>query len=280
MACISNTSNYVAARDALAKDYDQILPNSMVGRAQQDSVWRELDGCFAVGQRVLEIDCSTGVDTTHLAERGVSVWACEGSSRMLEVARHRIDSSHLRAPVVLHRITAHEIARLLGDRPFDGAFCNWGALNCVEDVAAVARSLATLLKPGATVVLCMAGTLVGWEVIVCLRHMKLREAFHRLGRGPYYGRLVDDFFVPCWYPSVREISRVFRPSFRLLRWRGVGVAVPPVFLERHAKRHPRAFNLLVKIDPLLGQAPLVRALADHLLLTFEKGTSLNPPTAD
>jgi SAM-dependent methyltransferase len=86
MAIISNASNYIAARDALAKDYDAILPNPVVDRAQQDSVWRELDRCFLPSQRVLEIDCSTGIDAAHLAERGVAVWACEGSPRMLELA--------------------------------------------------------------------------------------------------------------------------------------------------------------------------------------------------
>jgi hypothetical protein len=50
----------------------------------------------------------------------------------------------------------------------------------------------------------------------------------------------------------------------------VGVAVPPVFLERQAKRYPRVLNVLVKIDPWLGHTPLFRALADHLLLTFER----------
>lgn len=270
MAIISNPSNHITARDVLAKDYDRILPNSLVGRAQQESIWRELDRCFASGQRVLEIDCSTGVDAAHLAERGVSVWACEGSSRMLEAARRRINSAQLRAPVILLRLTVQGVSRLQHEAPFDGVFCNWGGLNCVEDIAAVSRSLATLLKPGAKVVLCMAGTCVAWEVIVCLRHLKFREAFHRLGCGPYYGRLAGDFFVPCWYPSVRAVRRALRPYFRLQRWRGVGVSIPPVFMERHAKRHPEVLRLLVKIDPWLGYAPLVRALADHLLLTFER----------
>jgi SAM-dependent methyltransferase len=270
MAIISNPSNNIAALDALAKDYDQILPYSLVGRAQQNSVWRELDRCFASGQRVLEIDCRTGVDATHLAERGVAVWACEGSPRMLEVAGRRIGSAHLCAPVNLFCLTAREISRLQDQGPFGGAFCNWGGLNCVEDIAAVGHDLAELLNPGAKAVLCMAGTCVAWEVIACMRRFRFRAAFHRLGRGPYYGRLVDDFFVACWYPSVRTILRALRPHFRLLRWRGVGVAIPPVSLERRAKRYPGVLKLLVKIDPWLGHTPFLRTLADHLLLTFER----------
>src|SRR5215472_7698663 len=128
MVIIPNPSHNIAALDALAKDYDQILTDSLVGRAQQDSIWRELDRCFAPGQRVLEIDCRTGIDATHLAERGVAMWVCEGSPRMLEVAHRRINSAHLCAPVRLFCMTAQEIARLHDQGPFDGAFCNWGGL--------------------------------------------------------------------------------------------------------------------------------------------------------
>jgi ubiquinone/menaquinone biosynthesis C-methylase UbiE len=270
MPMVSKPSENIAARDALAKDYDRILPESLLGRAQQESIWRELDRCYLPGQRVIEIDCATGVDTLHLAERGVSVWACEGSPRMLEMARRRIASASPPAPVTFLPLTASEIASLQDQGPFDGAFCNWGGLNCVEDIAGVGRSLATLLYPGAKAVLCMAGTCVAWEVIACLRRFRFRDAFHRLGRGPYYGRLIDDFFVPCWYPSVRKVRQALHPFFRLVRWRGVGVAVPPVGLERHARNHPKALSLMVKIDPWLGRTPGVRLLADHLLLTLER----------
>ena len=116
----------------------------------------------------------------------------------------------------------------------------------------------------------MAGTCVAWEVILFLWHGRFRDAFRRLGRGPVHMRLTDDLYVACWYPSVRAVRRAFCPHFGLLRWRGVGVTIPPTYWEKHAKRFPKVMTLLAKIDPWLGRTPLVRVLADHLLLTFEK----------
>jgi len=188
---------------------------------------------------------------------------------MLKVARRRIDSLSLPVPVRLLPAT-EGISKFQEQGPFDGAFSGFGRLNCIEDIAGVGRALASLVKPGANVVLCMAGTCVAWEIILFLHHGRFREAFRRLKRGPVYVRLVDDMRVACWYPSVRNLQHAFQPHFRLLRWAGVGVVVPPSYLERQARRHPRVMNFLAKIDPWLGRIPLVRMFADHLLLTFEK----------
>ena len=259
----------VAAHDAIAETLDQDFTYSVTGKAQRDSVWRELDRCFHPGQRVVELECSTGFDTVYLAGRGIEVWACDSSVRMLEAARRRISSSKLPAPVRLLP-AAEEVSKLQDQGPFDGAFSNFGRLNCIEDMAGVGRCLASLLRPGARAVLCMAGTCVAWEIIWFLHHGRYRQAFRRFQRGPVYVRLVDDMRVACWYPSVRSLQRAFRPCFRLLHWTGVGVVVPPSYLEGQAKRFPRVMNVLTKMDPWLGRIPLVRGLADHLLLTFER----------
>jgi len=158
-----------AARDAIAESYDEICANSVTIRTQRNLIWRELDRSCFPGQRVIELDRGTGLDAVHLGARGIEVWACEESAGMLEVARRRIASSELRAPVHLHVVPTREIAKLQDQGPLDGAFSNFGALNCVEDTAPVARSLAALLRPGAKVVLCMAGTCVAWEILLFLR---------------------------------------------------------------------------------------------------------------
>jgi hypothetical protein len=44
-------------------------------------------------------------------------------------------------------------------------------------------------------------------------------------------------------------------------------------LEYQAKRFPGIMRVLVTMDPWLGHTPWVRALADHLLLTFERAAT-------
>src|SRR5439155_1758061 len=72
--------------DAIADTYDESFSDSSIGRAQRRVVWMETDRTFQAGQRILEINCGTGIDALHLAHRGVAVLACDASPRMIAVA--------------------------------------------------------------------------------------------------------------------------------------------------------------------------------------------------
>jgi hypothetical protein len=66
------------------------------------------------------------------------------------------------------------------------------------------------------------------------------------------------------------LTRTFAPEFRLRSVKGIGISVPPSYLEPLALRFPRAFGLQKRIDSLLGECPGIRSLADHILLRFER----------
>jgi ubiquinone/menaquinone biosynthesis C-methylase UbiE len=255
--------------DAVAECYDDTFTTSRIGSAQRKQVWQELDRVFGPGQRILELNCGTGVDAVHMAAQGIEVWACDSSPRMIDVARRRVASSRLAAEVHLHRLPTEQIQSLEPAVPFDGVFSNFGGLNCVEDLSAVARSLSSSLKPGAAAVLCVMGRYVAWEMVWFGLQGRPKQAVRRWGRQPIAVRLGDDS-VACWYRSVRNIELTFRSYFRLRRWKGVGVSIPPSYLERQAGRFPRIMRSLEGADPYLGRTPLLRGLADHLLLTFDK----------
>jgi ubiquinone/menaquinone biosynthesis C-methylase UbiE len=255
--------------DAVADIYDETFTASVIGKFQRRAVWREIDRAFSAGQKILELNCGTGVDAARLAGRGIEVWACDQSSRMLEVARRRIKSHKLDASVRLCRLANEEISTLEGCEPFDGAFSNFGGLNCVRDTGKLAQDLARLLKPGARAVFCVMGRHVAWEIAWFSCRGKFRTAFRRFGRGPIRARLGTGT-VACWYPSVRVLHRAFGPHFRLVGWRGVGVAIPPTYLESTARRFPRVIEALARVDRWLGKTPGARGLGDHWVLTFEK----------
>ena len=265
----SHLSALPAPFDTVAERYDETFSNSRIGTAQRKQVWRELDRRFACGQRVLEINCGTGVDAAHLAERGIEVWACDSSAAMLEIARRRLSSLGLAARVHLQQLPSEDLGSLEVGASFEGAFSNFGGLNCAQDLAAVARSLSSLLKPGVPLVLCVMSRYVGWEMAWFAVQGRMRQAVRRLGRQPVRLKLGDDS-VDCWYRTVRSIRRAFCPHFRLRRWRGVGVTIPPSYLERQAASHPRVMRVLERLDPYAGRIPLLHGLADHLLLTFER----------
>jgi SAM-dependent methyltransferase len=278
------TSPRQAPFDALAETYDERFTNSMVGRAQRLAVWRELERAFHSGQRILEINCGTGADALHLARRGVEVLACDSSPRMIEVARERLRRGSLEpgleqgpavvpgASVSFEVLATEEIGKLhqRDSARFDGTLSNFAGLNCVEDVPAVARDLARLLKPGALVVLCLFGRHCAWEMLWYLAHGNPRKAFRRLRSSGDLAQLGDGVTVNVRYPRVSELTRLVAPQFRLKTWKGIGVAVPPSYAEPLARRFPRALGFAASADRWLSRIPLVRGLGDHVLLTFER----------
>lgn len=271
MTALAQSSAYSSPFDAIADSYDATFTWSTIGQIQRDAVWAELMRSFRRGDRILDIGCGTGVDAQFLAERGIDVVACDRSERMLQVAEKRT-AALPRSPgsVQLHLLPAEEISSLIEDSPFDGAFSNFGAVNCVEDIAKLADDLARLLKPGANLLLCLMGPLCLWETVWYLFQRKAAKAFRRLHRGGVEARLGDGAVFRVSYPSVGFIRDVFAPEFSLNAIQGVGVAVPPSYLEAWAGRFPTMLKVATNADRVLGRCPGVRMAADHVLLRFER----------
>ena len=265
-----STNAWEAPFDAVADIYDETFTDSLIGRAQRRATWRELDRAFLPGQRVLEINCGTGVDAIHLASRGVEVLACDVSPKMIAAARSRHDSSRPRASLEFRVLATEEIAALENEGPFDGALSNFAGLNCVRHLAPVAADLARLLKPGALALICVFGRFAAWEIAGHLVRGNPRKAFRRLAGHPVTADLGSSAGAEVSYYSVRELARTLAPEFRLKSWKGVGVTVPPTYLEPWAQRFPRALRLAEKADRFLGHCPVLRGLGDHILLTLER----------
>ena len=261
---------YSAPFDGVADRYDQVFTASRIGQAQRTSVWKELERTFHAGDRVLEIGCGTGVDACFLAEHGVHVLACDSSPRMITVTTQRLTNHHQAGLVQPRILAAEEIACLQGCGPFDGAFSNFGALNCVEDMRSLARDLATLLRPGATALLCWMGPFCVWEIFWYLAQAKPAKALRRLRRDGTSAQLSGGAQVHVRYPSLRSLARDFSPEFSFKSVKGVGVAVPPSYLESAANRFPGLLRTAIFADLFLGRCPGIRVLADHVLVQFKR----------
>lgn len=261
---------YSSPFDAVAVRYDETFTSSLIGQAQRAAVWSELVKAFRPGDRILEIGCGTGVDACFLAEHGVQVVACDASSQMIQVAARRIREKGLQKlvhPQVLH---AEDIAALAADELFDGAFSNFGALNCVADLGRVASGLARLLKPGASALLCWMGRYCAWEMIWHLTQRNWDKAFRRLKREGVTAKIAENAFLRVHYPPVRLLARKFAPEFHLRSIKGVGVAVPPSYLEPWAQRHPLLLGSCEQFDSWMAKCPGLRTLGDHVLVRLER----------
>jgi hypothetical protein len=170
----------------------------------------------------------------------------------------------------LHLLPAEEISNLTDDGPFDGAFSNFGAVNCVANLAKLARDMAQLLKPGANLLLCLIGPVCLWETAWYVLHGDFGKAFRRFHRAGIPARISDGPVVNVYHPTVRSIRHVFDPEFRLKTIRGIGVAVPPSYVEAWANGWPGLVRLEAAADLVLRRCPGIRMFADHVLLCFER----------
>ena len=242
-----------AAFDTLAERYDALWSKTAIGRAQRAAVWRRIDPLFQAGDRVLDVGCGTGVDAIHLMERGIRLDAVDASSEMARLARAR--------GVNARQLAAEALGGLKGE--YDGAFSNFGALNCVSDLESVARALGRLVRVGGYAAICLAGGCCAWETSHYLARGKFAKAFRRWnpkGSGSSLG-------VHVAYPSVRYLARVFGNDFRLASWCGVGLFVPPSYVHGISEK---SITWLAAADRRLADKPFLRALADHRLLVFQR----------
>ena len=260
----------IEAFDAVASRFDVRFGAWRSVAAQRRAVRRALAKAFPRGARVLEIGGGTGEDARWLAARGRVVQLTDGSPAMVRIARGKLRSQGGPTPRVVAAEALEQWAaerESAGEPRFDGAFSNFAALNCVDDLRDCARGLAQLLKPGAPALLVLFGTMCPGEVVVQLALGDARGAFRRRARGAVPAMLGGRPF-DVRYHRAGELADAMAPWFRLRRRIGVGVLVPPSAAEPWISRHPAFVRTLERIDRVL-ERPLA-PLGDHVMYWFER----------
>jgi SAM-dependent methyltransferase len=259
-----------AVFDRLATSYDQDFTDSLIGRAQRGEVWRVLRKIFHANDNILELNCGTGEDAFFLAAQGTSVFSCDASQQMILRAEHRLRQMQELLPVVFCYLPTERIAELNPPTPFDGAFSNFSGLNCVADLASLSAELARLTRPSGQLLLCLSTRYCLIEMLYYMLRGQPQKAFRRC-KGRTQATL-HGAPLTVYYPTLGELRRNFAPHFQLRSVRGVGVAIPPSYLEPWVNRHRRVFEFLCCIEPRVAGLPILRTTGDHLLLRFERVT--------
>lgn len=259
------------AFDALAESYETSFTNSLVGRAQRNAVWRECERVFGADDYLLELNCGTGEDAIFLARLGASLVCCDASPKMIEVARRRVLNEPGELDILFNLFPTEGLSLFKPERPFDGVLSNFSGLNCVENLARVAQNLASITRPRATAVLCLSTRFCLWEVLFYGVQGRIVKATRRWP-GKTQAKLNDTSFS-MHYPTIAQMKRDFLPWFVLRHIRGIGVFVPPSYVERWARKFPAAFRFTEKMDRIVSKWPLFRTIGDHVLLVFERTLS-------
>lgn len=248
-----------SAFDAMAGSYDADFSASALGRVLRTRVWGRFDERFAGRESLLELGCGTGEDAIHLARRGHRVLATDESAQMLRVARAKAELAGVTERIRFVCVPMQSLDSAIGAERFDGVYSNFGAINCVADVSALARLLATRFAAGAPLVFVVMGRHVPWEWAWYLARGDRRRAFRRLAPDGAEWR-----GLRIHYPTPDRLRRTLWPGFKVVRRSALGFALPPSYAAAWLERAPRTLSALGWIDRATSRR--TAALGDHYIL--------------
>jgi SAM-dependent methyltransferase len=257
------------AFNAVASSYSQSNDDNPLLRAMRERVLETVRRYVPSGSHLLDLGCGPGADEEALARGGYRVTAIDWSPAMVREARERIRQAGLDERVDVQQLGIHEVDRL-APRAFDAVCSNFGPLNCVPDLAAVARGLAMRLRPRGVMVASVIGRICPWEVALFLSRGDWPRVRVRFSRGlvavPLEGRRVwTQYYTPAAF------LRPFRDAgFSLVRVRALGLLTPPPYMQAFAARHPALVDRLQAVEDRIGDLPGVRQCGDHFLMVLRK----------
>lgn len=242
------------AFDREAAGYDAGFGSNPVGRLFRYVFQERLLRLFPSGARLLDLGCGTGEDALFLAARGRSVVGVDMAPAMVARARAKAGQRGIASERARFEVGALEHVDAL-DSGFDGAYSDFGALNCA-DLRATGRALARALRPGAALALSVMGP---QPLPLLLKRLLTGRGEPRGERAPHVARIA----VETHYPSRARVRSAFGPEFAWSSGFALGVLLPGPDHAHWVTRHPQAFGLLAIAEGLVRAWPLLREWGDH-----------------
>jgi SAM-dependent methyltransferase len=259
-----------AAFDELAGDYDADFTHSPVGSALRAIVAGRFEEAFAGAQRVLDLGSGTGEDAIRVARGGASVLGIDASAAMVRAAQEKARRGGCADRAQFRCLPIESLGGADTGGLFDGVLSNFGALNCVADLPAVASAVAAKLTPGARLVWVLMGRHVPWEWAWFLLRADLSRASRRL-RGITGWRGLN-----IAYPTPAAVIGMLTPYFRVDALRPLGVVLPPSYAAAGLGRRPRLLAALTRLERSLQNRRALAYCADHYII---EATRLPVPAA-
>jgi hypothetical protein len=228
----SEVQETVVTFEGMASRYDDLFLHSRDG-TQRGAVWAALADIFQRGDAILAVNCRMQ-DARFLGLLDVSV-------------------------------AGRDIAE---NAKFDGVLANFSGSHSVTDLGPLACELASLVNRGGPVVVCVSSRFCLLETLWFVFHGRFRKAFRR-SFGVATVRC-GQRAMKLGYPTWREITRAFSPFFIMRSCMGIGVTVPPSYLEPIFWKYPRMLRLLHVVEKSICHVRFIQRMGDHTLLHFER----------
>lgn len=260
------------AFDRLAPTYD-VLTSGEAFQLQRRQTQRLLARWVRSGFRVLEIGCGTGADTEFLALLGARIVACDPSEEMLSRTKRRLANAGVGDRVGILSCGLQDLPQFLDvldhAEGFDAIVSNFGALNCVPSLEALGVIGRRHLRCGGAMAIGLIGRTCLWETAYFIARGDRTRAARR--RSPRVEVPVAGLNVPTFYHRTSDVAAALGDSFSCDAVIGVGVMVPPPYLETRWQQVPAIVRrAAARVDRVAGAWPLFNQLGDHTLTRWAK----------
>ena len=259
--------------DVIAEQYDSTFTNTLIGREYRNAVWKEFQNRFQPGNHLLDLGCGTGEDAHWMAAKGMRITAVDASSKMLQVAQNRRQVS-ASPPIRFQQINLAFPDRtpLFEEIRFDGAYSNFGALNCLEDYRNLSQKLGQCLKAGGYLVVVIMGPFCLWETLWFLAHLQTKKAFRRLNKGKP-ASIGDGKTIRAWYPTPNQTITQFSDQFSHIKTIGIGSLLPPPYLDHLFKKRETLFQKISHLEDRVRVWNPLAWISDHYLMVLQRSDS-------
>lgn len=252
-----------SAFNQLAEDYDHSFSHTMLGQYYRERVQQQMLAVWPTDKDILEINAGTGEDAMFLAAQGNRVLATDLSAQMVAQIEQKAIAGQQGQRICCQQLAIEQLNSLQGQH-FDGILSNFGGLNCVDDIDRFINDADALLKPGGILILTLMGRWVPWEWAYFACHGQFGKASRRLsGKAQWRQQTI-------YYPRMSSLKRQLKRRFWPLHHEGLGILMPPSYVNDTVKRYPRLFQALGAVEKQLADWPGLAHLADHYLLVYQK----------
>lgn len=249
-----------------AAEYDAFGDNHINLARMRRKVYDHVLRFLRPTDRILELNAGTGLDAAFFARQGYAVHAIDIAPGMLDHLADKIAQQHLHDRLTYQALSFTALDRVEGG-PYQYLFSDFGGLNCIPDLSAVAHHLPKVLSPGGRLTWVIMPPVCPWEMAMIVKG-KFGIATRRLRRGGTLAHVEGVRFMTYYFTPLR-VRRALGPNFRLLCLEGLSVFTPPADRMDFPRRFPRLYRALVNIDDALAPRAPFNHWGDFFILTAQ-----------
>lgn len=253
--------------DAAATSYDETFTHSSIGKKQRARVYHWFEKLkLDSSTKIFEINCGTGEDAAYFHQNGFTVWATDGSPKMVEAAKTKAKGDY---PV--YQLDFKEVAKNVNLANSNLLFSNFGGLNCLNpnNLNAFIQDLSIVQQKGDRCVIVLMSKyclMEGLYHLFSLRWSKLWRRNTKTGvEVNVNGEMINTFY---YLPS--ELRKMFGKEYEVLLQKPVALFLPPSYLEPFFLKHPNLLNLLNVLEGIFGSLSFFAKYSDHYLIAVRK----------